>query len=307
MLDTLKNRLRTLKDNEFWVIATLDNESRALNAAFREQTPEPVREAALHFQAAGADIIRVAPPQDISDPGEALVWATEIVIEAINASPVVFPIIDPETTRSLIQRHPGPLLPEGITADPEIYQDIFPVLRDTGANGIVHLTSVSEGIPKNEKDRLARLVEIISVAEAFGIPNERIWIDAVTIPVAEDPHQPSAMMNIINVLHDIAPGVMCVGSVLEISEGLPDDQRPVIDVAFAALLALRGVNAAIVGLENGIVIDIAHGRRADILDAVRKTTAGNPPAKETITPELYAYVRATDLILGNLSYPDFLE
>ena len=78
----------------------------------------------------------------------------------------------------------------------------------------------------------------------------------------------------------------------------------ILNVTFTVMLQFHGMTSFIADAKDQITMDLAHGRRPDIVDAIRKTVDGDPPPMESLSKELQYYVKSANVILGKTLFSD---
>lgn len=133
------------------------------------------------------------------------------------------------------------------SADEQRLQNITNVAAEYDCN-IIALTMNRElGIPKEADRRLELAFEIHSVAEAKGIPNNKLYFDPLILPVRVEQSQALEALNTIRMLKEsFEPQVMTTIGLSNISNGCPKDLRQFINRVFLVLAAGCGLDSAIV-------------------------------------------------------------
>lgn len=124
-------------------------------------------------------------------------------------------------------------------------------LTDLAANfnsSLIALTMNKEiGIPKSADDRLALAFEIFEKCQEKNIPNEKIFFDPLILPVSVDQSQAQESLNTIQMIkQSFDPEVMTTIGLSNISNGSPNEIRPLINKVFAVLAFGAGLDSAII-------------------------------------------------------------
>lgn len=124
-------------------------------------------------------------------------------------------------------------------------------LTDLAANfnsSLIALTMNKEiGIPKSADDRLALAFEIFEKCQEKNIPNEKIFFDPLILPVSVDQSQAQEALNTIQMIkQSFDPEVMTTIGLSNISNGSPNEIRPLINKVFAVLAFGAGLDSAII-------------------------------------------------------------
>lgn len=115
-------------------------------------------------------------------------------------------------------------------------------------SGLIALTMNKElGIPKFADDRLNLAFEIYEKYTEKGLENEKIFFDPLILPVSVDQSQAQEALNTIMMIKEsFDPPVMTTVGLSNISNGSPNEMRPLINRVFATLAHGAGLDSAII-------------------------------------------------------------
>ena len=103
------------------------------------------------------------------------------------------------------------------------------------------------GIPKTADERLALAFEIYEKCAEKGISNERIFFDPLILPISVDQEQAQEALNTIQMLKEsFDPQAMTTVGLSNISNGSPNEVRPILNRVFASLAHGAGLDSAII-------------------------------------------------------------
>jgi 5-methyltetrahydrofolate corrinoid/iron sulfur protein methyltransferase len=108
----------------------------------------------------------------------------------------------------------------------------------------------------------------------------------------------------MEMLQDIAPGAKSTCGLSNISNGPPDNLRPILNQTYMVMLQRYGMHSVIADPLDDQLIAIAKGERQDVVDLIYSTMDGNAPALDTLSKEMQDYVKTVDVILGRSLYSD---
>lgn len=147
----------------------------------------------------------------------------------------------------LVCKNPQNALINSTSADEVRLEKITDLAVEFGSN-IIALTMNKElGIPKNADERLALAFEIAEKCQEKNIGNEKIFFDPLILPVSVDQAQAQEALNTIQMIkQSFDPEVMTTIGLSNISNGSPNEMRPLINKVFAALAYGAGLDSAIV-------------------------------------------------------------
>jgi 5-methyltetrahydrofolate corrinoid/iron sulfur protein methyltransferase len=198
--------------------------------------------------------------------------------------------------------HKGTALINSVMARPERYTVMLPMVAKYKAD-MVALLWGPDGLPRDENERASLAVELVYAANEAGVPNEQIYVDPIITPVNIQQPQLMATLAFTEMLQDIAPGAKSTNGLSNISNGTP--WREPLNQAYMIMLERAGMYSSIVDYEDSLLLDIAKGKRPDIVEIVHKVQDGEITDPSQVEgEELQVFVRAARVILGHTLYSD---
>ena len=300
----LKDVLRPLNDGEFWVIGeSLNVIGKEIGRAFKERDPEPIKKEALEQKEKGVDLIDINLGPAKKDGHELMPWVVEVVQEVVDDVPLVLDTSNIEAIRAALPKCKLPPMINSIMVRPERYEKMIPMAAEHGAD-FCALMWGPEGLPRDENERAALLVELMTVANEAGIENDQMWVDGIVTPVNIQQPQAIALMTFMDMLPEIMPGALSTCGVSNISSGVPDELRHILNITFTAMLYHHGMKSFIADCKDQVTMDMAHGKRKDILDVIKKVMDGEDVDMSSLSDELVNYVKSANVILGKTLFSD---
>lgn len=296
--------LRPLNDGEFWVIGeSLNVIGTKIGKAFKERDPKPIQEEAVMQKEKGVDMIDINLGPAKKEGVELMPWVVDVVQEVVDDVPLILDTSNIDAIAAALPKCKLPPMINSIMVRPERYEKMIPIAAEHQAD-FCALMWGPEGLPRDENERAALLVELMTVANEAGIPNEQMWVDGIVTPVNIQQPQAISLMNFMDMLPEITPGCQSTCGVSNISSGIPDHLRHVMNITFTAMLTHHGMKSFIADARDQVTMDMAHGKRADIMDAVKQTMDGNQPDMASLSTELQHYVKSVNVILGKSLFSD---
>jgi 5-methyltetrahydrofolate corrinoid/iron sulfur protein methyltransferase len=282
--------------------------SRKIGKGFKERDPKPIQEEALFQREKGMDYIDINLGPAKKDGQELMPWVIKTVQEVVDDVPLALDTsnIDAiEAALKVIQpsKNGLPHIINSIMVRPERYERMVPIAVDHNADFIALMWG-PEGLPRDENERAALAVELLYFANEAGIPNEKIWVDGIVTPVNIQQPQLMSLMEFQKMLQDIAPGCKSTCGLSNISNGPPEHLRPILNQTYMVMLEKCGMVSVIADPLDDTLIDIAKGKRQDIVDIIYGILDGNDPDMAGLSKELQDYVKTTNVILGRSLYSD---
>jgi 5-methyltetrahydrofolate corrinoid/iron sulfur protein methyltransferase len=278
--------------------------NRAIGKAFKERDPAPIVAEAKKQKEKGMDWIDINLGPARKGGPELMEWVVKTVQEEIGDSPtLVLDTSNIEAMEAGLAVYKGRAMMNSIMCRPERYEKMIPIAAKYDAD-FVALMWGPDGLPRDENERAALAVELIYAANEAGIPNEHIYVDGIVTPVNIQQPQALSLMAFQEMLPDIAPGVKSTCGLSNISNGPPDRLRPMLNRTYMVMLERKGMYSCIADAGDDTLIDIARGKRPDIVEQIHKVMDDEDVAMDSLSDELKKYVKTAKVILGHSLYSD---
>jgi len=281
--------------------------STKIGKAYKERDPKPIQEEALFQREKGMDFIDINLGPAKKDGHELMPWVVQTVQEVVDDVPLALDtsnINAIEAALKVCKEVPGkPHIINSIMCRPERYEKMVPLAAEYNADFIALMWG-PEGLPRDENERAALAVELLYFANEAGIANEKIWVDGIVTPVNIQQPQLICLMEFQGMIQDIAPGAKSTCGLSNISNGPPDNLRPILNQTYMVMLEKQGMRSVIADPLDDQLIDIAKGKRQDIVDLIYGMLDGNEPDIAGLSKEMQDYAKTVNVILGKSLYSD---
>ncbi|MGD8492218.1 MAG: dihydropteroate synthase [Desulfobacterales bacterium] len=280
--------------------------SKKIGTAFKERDPKPIQEEALFQKEKGMDYIDINLGPAKKDGHELMPWVVQTVQEVVPDVPLALDTSNIDAIAAALKVYketPQPPLINSIMVRPERYERMVPLAVEHNADFIALMWG-PEGLPRDENERAALAVELMYFANEAGIPNEKIWVDGIVTPVNIQQPQLISLMTFQQMLPEIAPGAKSTCGLSNISNGPPDHLRPILNQTYMVMLEKYGMYSVIADPLDDTLIDIAKGKRQDIVDLINGMLDGNDPDMGSLSEEMQNYAKTVNVILGKSLYSD---
>jgi 5-methyltetrahydrofolate corrinoid/iron sulfur protein methyltransferase len=280
--------------------------STKIGTAFKERDPKPIQEEALFQKEKGMDYIDINLGPAKKDGHELMPWVVQTVQEVVPDVPLALDTsnIDAiEAALKVYKETPQPPLINSIMVRPERYERMVPLAVEHNADFIALMWG-PEGLPRDENERAALAVELLYFANEAGIPNEKIWVDGIVTPVNIQQPQLLSLMTFQQMLPEIAPGAKSTCGLSNISNGPPDHLRPILNQTYMVMLEKYGMYSVIADPLDDALIEIAKGKRQDVVDLINGMLDGDEPDMASLSEEMQNYAKTVNVILGKSLYSD---
>ncbi len=285
--------------------------SNVIGKEFKEadpakRNPESIQKEVLMQKEKGMDYIDINLGPAKKFGTELMPWVIQVVQEAVPGMPLLLDTSNIDAIEAgLKAAKPAdkPHIINSIMARPERYEVMVPMAAQYEAD-FVALMWGPDGLPRDENERAALAVELLYFANEAGIANERIWVDGIVTPVNIQQPQAISLMEFQGMLQDIAPGAKSTCGLSNISNGPPNNLRPILNQTYMVMLQKHGMECVISDPLDEQLTAIAKGQRQDIVDLVYAIMDGNQPDIPSLSKEMQDYAKTVNVILGNTLYSD---
>jgi cobalamin-dependent methionine synthase I len=249
---------------------------------------------------AGADYldINIGPARKAGD--EFMEWMVNTVQEVTNL-PLSLDTTNPVAMEAGLKVHRnGQALINSVSLvrmDEEL-----PLVKKHNA-AMVGLLWGREGMPRDADERALIASELMIAANQIGIPNEAIWFDPIVTPVTNvDTNQIQPCLEFMSQLTDIVPGGNSTVGLSNVSNGAPNELRPVLNRTYLIMLMKYGLYSAIVDIFDTELVKIARGKMPSIVQLVHQVMDGEEPDLSTLSKKEIDYVKTTRVLMGKSLY-----
>jgi 5-methyltetrahydrofolate corrinoid/iron sulfur protein methyltransferase len=156
-----------------------------------------------------------------------------------------------------------------------------------------------EGLPRDANERGAIAAELLYSANEKGITNERIWFDPIVTPAVNiESNHVKPCLEFMSMLQDLAPGAGSAVGLSNVSNGAPNNLRPILNRTYLIMLMKYNIHSAIVDAFDQDLIDIARGKKPELVKVVHQVMDGEQIDNAKLTPEQIQYVKTVKVLLG---------
>ena len=213
---------------------------KAMKQALMDRDFDYIANQTIEQVEAGAEILDVNAGLPQIDEKQML---TEMVkyIQSLTDAPLQIDCGKPEAIESALRYYNGKAIVNSVNAEEKSLDSILPIVAKYGAS-VVGLTIDEKGIPKTVEERVRLAEKIIERAKSYGIREEDVYIDCLTLTVSAEPDQALNTLKAIEILKS-KYDIKTVLGVSNISFGLP--ARQIINTAFLTMAMRAGLDLPI--------------------------------------------------------------
>jgi len=219
--------------------------NKSIGDAMQNRVAEPIQQLAKDCTEAGADLLDINLGPARKGGPELMEWIVQTVQEASDLQ-LCLDTSNHEAMEAGIKVCKQPPLLNSFSAQPDKMENILPLAAKYDCE-IIGLT-MSTHIPIDADERIAIAYELVAAANAMGIPNSRIWIDPIILPIGVEVGQAHAVavQNVLKSFPELfGEPVQSTCGLSNTSNGAPDELRSSIERAYLPMLAACGMTSCI--------------------------------------------------------------
>lgn len=254
--------------------------SKTIGPAIREKSKEPIQRMAEEELKSGADMLdlNLGPARKAGD--EIMEWLVKTVQEVKKDVRLALDTTNTVAVEAGLKVCNQRALVNSISAQPQSMQERLPLVKKYDAD-FVALTMSEEGIPRDASERAVALSTIMAAGDELGIAHARYWVDPIVLPVSVDINQVKAYMEFLPMVKDIVPGATNTCGLSNVSNGAPNDLRPILNRVYLLMLHHLGQESAIVDAYDTDMMAVCQGKWAAEAKYVARLMDGEDVAPKT--------------------------
>jgi cobalamin-dependent methionine synthase I len=270
--------------------------SKEVELALIERDPAPIINIAKAENTIDIDYLdlNIRPACEAAD--QMMPWLIRIVQE-FTPKPLSLDTSSPFAMEAGLRVCKNKALINSISLRSDTLRIGLPLVSQYGVDMVGFLHG-DDGIPRDAYERCVLAVDLIEKANEQGITNSKIWIDISATPVSGDLSQLRTSFEFLSLLEEIAPGCKSIVNLSRVSLGALFELRPYLNRTYLMMLMKYGLDAAIVDAFDAELIDIARGRKPELLSLVHQMMDGEVPDMASLSAEELIYSRTVRIVNG---------
>ncbi|MBI5018151.1 MAG: dihydropteroate synthase [Deltaproteobacteria bacterium] len=274
--------------------------SKTIGPAMREKEKGPIQAMAREELEKGADMLdlNLGPARKAGD--EMMEWLVKTVQEVKKDVRLGLDTTNTLAVEAGLKVANERALVNSISAQPASLERLK-LVKQYDAD-FVALTMSEEGIPRDANERGVALMTIMGAGDELGIEHARYWVDPIVLPVSVDINQVKAYMEFLPMVKDIVPGATNTCGLSNVSNGAPNELRPILNRVYLMMLYKLGQESAIVDAYDKDMMNLCQGKMQKEVDFIGKLMDGgsvDPSSLGATEKELYKTYR---VLTGDVLY-----
>ena len=269
--------------------------SKTLGPAMKERDAKPIQEMAIQETKQGMDYIDINIGPARKEGDKFMEWMVKTVQEVTN-KPLSLDTTNPIAMEAGLKVHKARSLINSISLVRMAEELPFVMKYNCDFIGLLW---GREGLPRDANERGAIAAELLYTANEKGITNERIWFDPIVTPAVNiESNHVKPCLEFMSMLQDLAPGAGSAVGLSNVSNGAPNNLRPILNRTYLMMLMKYNIHSAIVDAFDQDLIDIARGKKPELVKVVHQVMDGETIDTAKLTPEQVQYVKTVKVLLG---------
>jgi 5-methyltetrahydrofolate corrinoid/iron sulfur protein methyltransferase len=271
--------------------------SKVLGPAMKERNPGPIQEMAKKETEKGVDYIDVNIGPARKDGAELMPWLVN-VIQDVTDTPLALDTTNMEAMEAGLKAcKKGTVIINSVSLQTSRIEAGLKLAEKFGADCIALLWS-DQGMPRDANERAMHIVDFMTKAAEIGVPNEKLWVDPIVSPISVEINQVKACVEFMGMLGEIAPGAKSTCGLSNVSNGVPDNLRPWLNITYLIILMRNGLLSAIVDSFDDTLNDIVSGKKENIVSLVHRLMDGEKVDMNSLSPEEAKYAKTVKVLTG---------
>jgi cobalamin-dependent methionine synthase I len=274
--------------------------SKHVNDAVKERNQQVIQDLAKQQTEAGADYIDLNLGPAKRDPEEVTQWLVN-TIQGVSDLPVSVDTLNPVAMEAGLKTCKKRPLLNSASGRTDSKEHMLPLAKKYNTNVVISVLT-DKGCPPDIDSRIESIMETVALANEMGIPNEDIWVDPIILPVSADQKQVREALEFISMLADLLPGVKSTVGLSNVSNGTPEELRPILNRTYMVMLGRSGLYSAIADVLDKDLVRLNKGELPKIVDLIYKTMDGESVDMGSLSKEEQDYVKTAKVLMGETLY-----
>jgi 5-methyltetrahydrofolate corrinoid/iron sulfur protein methyltransferase len=279
--------------------------AKAVSVAIRERDANVIRDLAKAQTEAGADYIDLNVGPMKKDPEDNMQWLVNTVQEVTDL-PFSVDTMNPVAMEAGLKAcRKRPLL-NSASGKTDSKEHMLPLAKKYNCDVVISVMT-DKGMPPDVDSKIESIMDTVTHANELGIPNEDIWVDPIILPVStagEGQRFTVANLEFIKILEDVLPGVKSTVGLSNVSNGVPDELRPLLNRVYLVMLGKNGLYSAIADPLDKELMSLIKGEMPKIAELIYKAMDGGDIDLSALSQKEVEYVKTARVLMGETLYSD---
>jgi len=279
--------------------------AQAISTAIKERDAKVIQDLAKAETKAGANYIDLNVGPMKKDTEETMEWLVNTVQEASDL-PLSIDTMNPEAMEAGLKACKKRPLLNSASGKSLSKEQMLPLAKKYNSDVVISVIT-DKGMPPDVDSKIESIMDTVTYANELGIPNEDIWVDPIILPVStagEGQRFAVVCLEFINILQDVLPEIKSTVGLSNVSNGVPDDLRPLLNRTYAVMLDRNGLYSAIADPLDEEFMNLIQGKMPEIVELIYRTMDGEDIDLSSLSPKEVEYVKTAKVLTGENLYSD---
>ena len=279
--------------------------AREVSTAIRERDVKVIQDLTKSQAEAGADYIDLNVGPMKKDPEENMQWLVSTVQEVTDL-PLSIDTMNPVAMEAGLKACKGRPLLNSASGKTDSKEQMLPLARKYECDVVISVMT-DKGMPPDVDSKIESIMDTVEYANELGIPNEDVWVDPIILPVStagEGQRFAVVCLEFIKILEDVLPGVKSTVGLSNISNGVPDELRPLLNRTYLVMLGKAGLYSAIADPLDKELVSLTKGEMPEIVEFIYKAMDGGEIDLSALSPKEVDYIKTAKVLMGETLYSD---
>ncbi len=277
--------------------------SKVLGPAMKERNAKPIQEMVEKEVEAKVDYIDVNIGPARKGGEEMMEWLVNTIQEVTTDIPLALDTTNMAATEAGLKVCKIPALINSVSIQTSRFESGLKMAKQYDADVIALLWS-DDGMPRDANERAMHIVDFVQKATELDIAMEKLWFDPIVSPISVEINQVKACVECMGMLKDIAPGSKSTCGLSNVSNGVPDELRPWLNIPYLIMLMKNGLYSAIVDAFDNDLTDIVTGKKDNVVQLVHKIMAGENVDMGSLADDEVKYAKSVKVLMGESLFSD---
>ena len=279
--------------------------AKEVSTAIRERDVKVIQDLTKAQAQARADYIDLNVGPMKKDPEENMQWLVSTVQEVTDL-PLSIDTMNPVAMEAGLKACKGRPLLNSASGKTDSKEQMLPLAKKYECDVVISVI-MDKGMPPDVDSKIDSIMGTVEYANELGIPNEDIWVDPIILPVStagEGQGFAVACLEFIKILEDVLPGIKSTVGLSNISNGVPNELRPLLNRTYLVMLQRNGLYSAIADPLDKELVSLVRGEMPEIVKLIERAMDGEDMDLSSISPKELDYVKTAKVLMGETLYSD---
>jgi len=279
--------------------------AQAISTAIRERDAKVIQDLAKAQTEAGAGYIDLNVGPMKKDTEETMQWLVNAVQEVIDL-PLSIDTMNPVAMEAGLKACKRKPLLNSASGKSLSKEQMLPLAQKYNCDVVISVIT-DKGMPPDVESKVESIMDTVAYANELGIPNEDIWVDPIILPVStagEGQRFAVACLEFIKILEDVLPEIKSTVGLSNVSNGVPNELRPLLNRTYLVMLERNRLYSAIADPLDKEFMNLIKGKMPEIVELIYKTMNGEDMGLSSLSQKEIEYVKTAKVLMGETLYSD---